>query len=248
MKETNLHAGHREKMREKYRRAGADAFLPHELLELLLFYAIPYRDTNPTAHRLTDRFGTLSGVLTASLEELREVPGIGDHAADLIRTVSEISDAALKEMPPDRRENRETLMRRAREQLKDADCDETVAFFLDNSYALLGSETVYTGYLGAAGFHDKLIVRPALKRRASFVVLASCHTSRASRADENEIAASGHFRESLRLSGLTLLEHFLFSGDYVSSLSEFYPAEARAAKKNDAFFACDGKGGGTDEP
>ncbi|MBP5610265.1 MAG: hypothetical protein J6X72_02870 [Clostridia bacterium] len=65
MTETNVHAGHREKMREKYARAGADAFLPHELLELLLFYAVPYRDTNPTAHRLIERFGSLSGVLEA---------------------------------------------------------------------------------------------------------------------------------------------------------------------------------------
>lgn len=247
MKETNLHEGHREKMREKYLRAGADAFLPHELLETLLFYAIPYRDTNPTAHRLIDRFGTLSGVLSASEAELSEVPGIGEYAAKLIAAVSDAARAALLENPPDRRENRETVARRAREALRDAESDRTLAFFLDNAYSLLGVETVYTGYLGAAGFREKLIVRPALRRRASFVVLASCHTSRASRADENEIAASEHFRKSLKLSGLTLLEHFLFSGDYVTSLSDFFPEEERAALSRDAFFACGGKGGVPDE-
>ena len=247
MSETNVHAGHREKMREKYARAGADAFLPHELLELLLFYAVPYRDTNPTAHRLIERFGSLSGVLTASREELREVPGIGEHAANLLASVKEISDAALTEPQPDRSENRRTVARRAREELRGAETDRTVAYFLDNAYSLLGVETVYEGYLGAAGFRDKLIIRPALLRRASFVVLASCHASRSSRADENEIAASEHFRKSLRLSGLTLLEHFLFSGDYVTSLSEYFPEEERAARTRDAFFACDGKGGEPDD-
>lgn len=242
MKETNVHAGHREKTREKYERAGADAFLPHELLEMLLFYAVPYRDTNPSAHRLIERFGSLSGVLSAKREELCSIPGIGEHAAALVAAVREISDAALSETLPDRRENRQTIARRAREELRNAGSDRTVAYFLDNAYSLLGAETVYDGYLGAAGFRDKQIVRPALKYRASFVVLASCHASRSSRADENEIAASDHFRKSLRLSGLTLLEHFLFSGDYVTSLSEYFPEEERAARERDAFFACDGRG------
>ena len=71
--------------------------------------------------------------------------------------------------------------------------------------------------------------------------MTSCHSSRASRADENEIAASDHFIKTLRLSGLTLLEQFLFSGDYVSALSEYFPEEERAAGARDAFFACDGK-------
>ena len=243
----NLHAGHREKMREKFARAGADAFLPHELLEMLLFHAVPYRDTNPTAHLLLSRFGSLSGVLSASREELCTVSGIGEYAADLIISVADLADAALHEKTSDRREDRETIMRRAREELRGAGSDRTVAYFLDNARSLLGCETVYVGYLGSAGFRDEKIVRPALKRRAAFVVLASCHTSRASRADENEIAASDHFRKTLRLSGLTLLEHFLFSGDYVSALSEFFPEEERAARERDAFFAC-GKGGAESEP
>lgn len=238
----NLHAGHRAKMREKYERAGADAFLPHELLEMLLFHAIPYRDTNPTAHLLIDRFGSLSGVLTASKEELCFVPGIGEYAADLLASVADLADAARLEKLPDRRENRDTVLKRAKELLRGSENDKTIAFFFDNAYSLLGCETVYVGYLGAAGFRDKLIVRPALKKRATFVVLASCHTSRASRADENEIAASDHFRRALHLSGLTLLEHFLFSGDYVSALSEYFPEEERAARARDAFFAS-GKGG-----
>ena len=66
-----IHDGHREKMRNRFLTAGLDAFADHEALELLLYYAIPRRDTNPTAHALMERYGSLSAVLEAPAEDLR---------------------------------------------------------------------------------------------------------------------------------------------------------------------------------
>lgn len=78
------HEGHRERLRQRFRQAGLDAFAPHEVLELLLTYAIPRRDTKPIAYTLINRFGSLHGVLQADTEELKQVEGIGDTAATLI--------------------------------------------------------------------------------------------------------------------------------------------------------------------
>ncbi|MBR1534369.1 MAG: hypothetical protein IJ639_08390, partial [Ruminococcus sp.] len=64
------HSGHRSRMREKYLKSGLDVFAPHEVLELLLFYAIPYKNTNDIAKNLITRFGTLSGVLDAPIDSL----------------------------------------------------------------------------------------------------------------------------------------------------------------------------------
>ena len=80
----NVHKDHRKRLRERYEREGADSFEPHELLELFLFDAIPRVNTNPIAHRLLNRFGSLDGVLRASAEELMEVKGIGEKAASYI--------------------------------------------------------------------------------------------------------------------------------------------------------------------
>ena len=79
------HDGHRQRLRERYLLNGASAFADHELLELLLTYAIPRRDTNETAHLLLKRFGSLESVFSANLTELCTVDGIGDGAAIFLR-------------------------------------------------------------------------------------------------------------------------------------------------------------------
>ena len=78
------HEGHRARLRERFVRAGLDAFAPHEVLELLLTYAIPRRDTKPIAYALMNRFGSLHAVLQASPEELMLVNGVGETAASLL--------------------------------------------------------------------------------------------------------------------------------------------------------------------
>ena len=70
-----IHDGHREKKRQQFLRHGLDSFADHEVLELLLFYAIPRKDTNPIAHALMDRFGSLDAVLSAPVEELGRSAG-----------------------------------------------------------------------------------------------------------------------------------------------------------------------------
>ncbi len=90
------HAGHRQRVRARLLSEGPDAMAPHELLEFILFYAIPKRDVNPLAHRLIDRFGSLSGVLAADESELRAVDGMGAAAAGLIKRVHEAVEAAAE--------------------------------------------------------------------------------------------------------------------------------------------------------
>ena len=74
-----VHDGHRKKMRARFLETGLDAFADHEALELLLYYAIPRKDTNGIAHELMNRYGTLEAVLSAPVEDLMRVEGIGEH-------------------------------------------------------------------------------------------------------------------------------------------------------------------------
>lgn len=82
--EKNIHAGHRQRMKKAMREHGLEPFNDIQVLEALLFYAIPNGDTNPTAHRLLDRFGSFRAVLEADFIELQKVKGIGENAANLI--------------------------------------------------------------------------------------------------------------------------------------------------------------------
>lgn len=85
-----LHAGHRSRVRRRFLTGGLDSFQDHEVLELLLFYAVPRRDVNEMAHMLMDRFGSLSGVLDAPEDELCTIPGVGPGIAHFLNLIPEV--------------------------------------------------------------------------------------------------------------------------------------------------------------
>ena len=80
----SIHDGHRQRLRERFLQEGLDNFNELQALELLLFYCMPRKDTNPIAHALLDRFKTYDAVLDASRKELMEVPGVGEGAATFL--------------------------------------------------------------------------------------------------------------------------------------------------------------------
>lgn len=86
----NLHAGHRSRMRHRFFCTGLDGFADHEVLEFLLFYAIPRQDVNPMAHALMNKFGTLPGVLDASVEDLCTVYGVGPKIARFLNLIPDV--------------------------------------------------------------------------------------------------------------------------------------------------------------
>lgn len=87
----NPHRGHRENVRRRYILGGLEVFAPHEVLELLLFYAIPQKDTNPLAHRLLDAYGSLARVVSAPVSELQTIEGVGERTAILLSLTFQIN-------------------------------------------------------------------------------------------------------------------------------------------------------------
>ncbi|MBQ1834845.1 MAG: hypothetical protein II111_03925, partial [Oscillospiraceae bacterium] len=87
---SNTHGGHRARLKQRFLEHGLDNFNDLNALELLLFYAIPRQDTNEIAHRLLDRFGSFAAVLEATLEELQEIPGVGENTATLLKLIPQI--------------------------------------------------------------------------------------------------------------------------------------------------------------
>ena len=89
-KALNLHKGHRIRLKEKYKKHGIEALHEHEILELLLFFGIPIKDTNEISHKLINKFGSFPAVFDADYHSLKEEKNMTDNASLLIRLVSDI--------------------------------------------------------------------------------------------------------------------------------------------------------------
>lgn len=90
-KKENIHAGHRDRMKDEFLKNGIDGMQPHRILELLLFYCVPRCDTNPLAHKLLDRYKTISGVFDAPIEELITFPGLTKNSVVLLKLIIPLS-------------------------------------------------------------------------------------------------------------------------------------------------------------
>lgn len=103
MEKSGTHTGHRQRLRDRAAAEGLDAFEPHQVMELLLFYAIARQDVSEMAHMLIRRFGTVARVLHASREELMEISGVGKRTAEWLITLGETVDAYCDLREEDRR-------------------------------------------------------------------------------------------------------------------------------------------------
>ena len=151
-----LQAGHRERLRKKFMTAGIDSLLDHEVLELLLTYSIPRKDTKPIAWKLLENFGSLSNVLDATPTELKNIKGIGEQTAALIPFVR----ALLKRYTFNEMQSRpsgmtpEAIMNYCRASLSDKKEEFLQILFLSTRHTIIGSKIVSTGH------RDKIEVSP----------------------------------------------------------------------------------------
>lgn len=90
---SNVHDGHRSRMRDRIRKSGLGSMQPHEILEYLLFPFVPRKDTNEIAHALIDRFSSFGGVLNASEEDLQKVSGMTENAALFLQICPTFSES-----------------------------------------------------------------------------------------------------------------------------------------------------------
>lgn len=213
------HTGHRARLRKRFLSEGLDSFEPHEMLELLMQYAIPRQDTNPLGHRLLDTFGTLDAVFAADVKDLQAVPGMGEYAAVLIRLtramMSQIQRAAMGEKPL-----LDTFLAAGRYMvsvLGDQVNETMVCVCVDKNFRLLYPEVVGRGTLDEAAVYPRLIVEAALRHRAAGIYLAHNHPGGSLRLSGADMEVSIHVEAALRPIGVALHDHFVVSGNRFTS-------------------------------
>ncbi len=215
----SVHSGHRQRLKDQFLTHGMDPIHDVNVLELILFYAIPRQDTNPIAHRLLNTFGSLAAVFDATPEELMERGGLSKNAATLIKLIP----AAAR---------RQQLSRSSCHQLLDSTqkCgDYLVPFFfgatqeevyllgLDAKCKVLGCVKLSTGSVNSAGLSIRKVVECALNMKASSVVLAHNHTSGIAVPSQEDIRTTQSISHALDLVGVYLADHVVVADeDYVS--------------------------------
>lgn len=214
-----IHDGHREKLRRRFLEGGLDSFADHEALELLLFYAIPRRDTNELAHRLMEHYGTLDAVLTAPLEELTQISGIGENAAALIRLVprlaqkARLSAAAREIVLSDAERMGEYLLERFRGEKNEV----IYQLCLDRKGKLIVCRRLNEGGVDSSELNIRRLVENALLSSASMVVLAHNHPSGIALPSPEDYVTTDRVEEALRVVGVQLVDHIIVADDdYVS--------------------------------
>ena len=220
--DNNPHKGHRNRMRAKFLASGADSMPTHELLEMLLYYCVPQKDTNEMAHQLIERFGSLDGVLSASSDELCNVPGIKETGSVLISLVYELNR---------RRELERTKLPKAFERTEDignylialykhVSVEKFYMILLDNGMRPIDTVCLSVGSVNSTDSNIRKIVENALFKHASGVVIAHNHPNGRAIPSKSDLDTTYDINSALRLVGINLIEHFLIADDkYVELLN-----------------------------
>lgn len=214
-----IHEGHRERKRSQFLRCGAESFADHELLELLLYYAVPQKDTNPIAHDLMKRFGSLQAVLAASADELMEVPYIKERAAVLIRLTSAMYQRALlaedgQEAILDTRERIGTFFQQV---FLSHSTEAMYQLCLDAKGKKRGFYKLGEGDVGSVGLNIRQIMENTLRSKAVLVVLAHNHPSGIALPSHEDAVATRMVRDALETMDVRLVDHIIVAdNDYVS--------------------------------
>ena len=215
----SIHRGHRERLKQRFLEEGLDNFTDIQVLELLLFYAIPRSDTNPIAHGLLSHFGSLSQVLEADVEELKKVPGIGDHAATLLALVIDlcryyqVNCAQQTQMLTTLEDCGKYLVPRFFGRTK-----ETVFLLcLDAKCKVLCCKEIGEGSVNTASVSVRKVVETALAANATTVVLAHNHPSGIAVPSNEDIQTTRRIAAALNAVEIYLADHIVVAdGDYVS--------------------------------
>lgn len=214
-----MHEGHRNRLRDKFLHGGIDGFEDHEVLELLLFYAIPRKNTNNIAHKLLQKFGSLDAVFDSPINLLKTVEGVGESAAIFIKIISNITRLYVerkyvncKNVLSVQEMNDKLMMKFIGRQ------EETVAIMLlDAKGKILYEGIVNKGTVNTVDIYMRKIIELIVLYSASAIILAHNHPSGVAVPSRDDIETTTSINNILKSMKVHLIDHIVVAdGDYVS--------------------------------
>lgn len=202
------HRGHRERLRRRFIEA-PDALPDYEILELLLGIAIPRKDTKPLAKALIRRFGSFADVITADMDTLGQVSGVGEITAASLKVVREaairLARAPVINAPVI--SNWETLLDYCRTAMATLPTEQFRLLFLDRKNVLIADELQQTGTVDHTPLYPREVVKRALALHASAVILVHNHPSGDPKPSRADVEMTRTVKDALQAVGISVHDH-----------------------------------------
>ncbi len=207
--------GHRERLRERFRKSGGDALGDYELLELVLFRALPRRDTKPLAKALLARFGSFADVMSAAPERLREVKGAGESVITEIKLVHAASLKLIQGGVLNRQllDSWTAVIEYCRAAMAYRDKEHVRILFLDRKNRLIADEVQQEGTIDHTPIYPREVVKRALELAASSLILIHNHPSGDPTPSHADIEMTKRIVEAADKLGIVVHDHIIIGRD-----------------------------------
>lgn len=216
----NIHKGHREKVKQRYYESGLSSMPDHNVLEMLLFFGIPQRDTNPLAHELISTFGSFSGVLEASYKDLRSVKGMTESAACLLSMILPtykryIGDVHKKKKKFDSAKQMADFLRPL---YLDTPNERIYAMCFDLHDNFIACRVVSDGDIDSSYLDNRQLASIVLEVKAKKVVLSHNHPNGTLRPSKGDCDVTESAREMLKYLKVQLMDHIIITDESYFSM------------------------------
>ena len=229
-KTKNNAKGHRERVRKKFLENGFNGLEDYEVLELLLFYVIPIKDTKAIAKELIEKFKTLANVLKADTLELKTINGLGDVAITFLKMIGalpariykdELKNQKLIKDDKNKISDKEVLLSFLRNKIGYEDVEKFYVIYLSSSNEVIAFEESSSGTLDRSSIYPREIYKRVIMENAKSIIIAHNHPSGNTCPSKCDIDITNEIAKGLKNFGALLLEHIIITRDsYFSFLEE----------------------------
>jgi DNA repair protein RadC len=220
--EKDYRRGHRQRLRDRFRKGGPKAVQEYELLELVLFRAIPRRDVKQLAHQLIDRFGDISAVLSAPRTELESIKGVSERVVDefeLVRGVAlKVGQSTI--MNKKALANWDALVAYCRTKMAESAIEEFHVIFLDKQNQIIADEQMGRGTVDHTPVYPREVIKRALEKNATALIIAHNHPSGDPSPSRADIDMTHKLRDLAQGFNIVLHDHLVVARGAVLSFKE----------------------------
>ena len=222
--------GHRERIKEKFLKNGIDGFAEYEILELLLTYCIPRKDTKPIAKDLLNKFKTLDNVFKADFDKLSVIDGLGKNSIAFLKLIGDLPSIIYKDELKNKKlvnkeilkiSNKDILLNYLRNKIGYEEKEKFYVIYLSSSNEVIEFEENSVGTLDRSSVYPREIYKKVINLNAKSIILAHNHPSDNITPSKSDIELTNEIAKGLKNFGALLIEHIIITkNSYFSFLEE----------------------------